>query len=73
VLARIPTPGPHPTLLAWAKAIDALQPWKVFAATELPVLLRNRAVDPLTRDLLAYYDRCLKSGQSGINTGFIAD
>jgi len=28
VLARIPTPGPHPTLLAWAKAIDALQPWK---------------------------------------------
>jgi hypothetical protein len=29
VLAKIPTPGqPHPTLLAWAKALDALVPWK---------------------------------------------
>jgi hypothetical protein len=107
VLARIQTPGqPHPTLLAWAKAIDGLQPWKdngfvvwralsgifvsnatgkvsfyigsnvtkaekVFAATELPVLLRNTHVDPITKDLLAYYDRCIKAGQSAVNIGII--
>ena len=90
VLARIQTPGaPHPTLLAWAKALDALIPWKengfiawralsgifasnaigtvsfyigsgvtrsdkVFAATELPVLLRNPNVDAVTKDVLSY-------------------
>ena len=108
VLAKIPTPGqPHPTLLAWAKALDALVPWKengfivwralsgiyaanatgkvsfyiasnvtksekVFAATELSVLLRNPKVDAVSKDLLAYYDRCVKGGQSAINIGFIA-
>jgi hypothetical protein len=108
ILGGIPTPGqPHSTLLAWAKAIDGLQPWKengfiawralsgifasnasgkvsfcigsnvtkadrVFAATELPVLLRNPGVDAVTKDLLAYYDRCVKGGQSAMTIGFIA-
>ena len=45
---------------------------KVFAATELPILLRNPNVDATTKDLLAYYDRCIKSGQADINVGFVA-
>jgi|SRR5205085_9823018 len=104
VLAAIQTPGtPHPTLLAWAKAVE--QPWpgngfiawralsgiyaanakgavsfyiasqvtkaKVFAATELPVLLRNPNVDAVTKDLLAYYERCLRNGQEAVNAGLI--
>jgi len=108
VLAAIPTPGqPHPTLLAWAKALDTLVPWKengfivwralsgifaanatgsvsfyvgsnvaksdkVFAATELPVLLRNSNIDATTKDVLAYYDRCVRSGQTAINFGYVA-
>lgn len=44
---------------------------KVFAATELPVLLRNQNIDVTTKDLLAYYDRCIKSGLTNINVGFI--
>ena len=108
VLAKIQTPGQlHPNLLAWAKALDSLLPWKengfivwralsgiyasnaigavsfyigsgvtksekVFAATELPVLLRNANVDALTKDLLAYYQRCVRNGQSDINLGFIS-
>lgn len=107
VLARIPTQGqPHPNLLAWAKALDGLAPWrengfiawralsgifasnargtvsfcigskvtksdKVFAATELAVLLRNPNIDAITRDMLEYYQRCVSSGQSDINIGFI--
>ncbi|MEJ8849792.1 hypothetical protein [Variovorax rhizosphaerae] len=106
VLARIVCTGqPHPNLLAWAKALDALTPckengfiaWralsgifaanavgsvsfaigskvtkdeKVFAATELPVLLRNTKVNPLTRDILAYYQRCVQTGGRAINFGF---
>ncbi|WP_213955247.1 MULTISPECIES: hypothetical protein [unclassified Variovorax] len=108
VLARILCPGqPHPNLLAWVKALDALAPWKengfiawralsgifaanavgsvsfaigskvtkddkVFAATELPVLLRNTKVDPVTRDILAYYQRCVQTGERAINFGFTA-
>lgn len=108
VLAGIATPGqPQPTLLAWAKALDALQPWhengfiawralsgifaanaqgrvsfyvgdgvtrkdKVFAATELPVVLRNPNIDALTRDVLCYYQRCVQTGQPAMNFGFIA-
>lgn len=107
VLGTIQTPGqPHPTLLAWAKALDALRPWekngfiawralsgifasnatgqvsfyvgsgitrqdKVFAATELAVLSRNPNVDPMTKDILAYYERCLRSGQAAMNFGFL--
>jgi hypothetical protein len=107
VLAKIRPPGtPYPTLLAWAKALDALVPWKdngfvawralsgifasnavgtvsfcigsgitksdkVFAATELPVLLRNPNIDAVTKDVLSYYLRCVQRGQSEINFGFI--
>lgn len=107
VLATIQTPGQaHPTLLVWAKALDALTPWKengfivwralsgifvsnaigtvsfyigsnvsknekVFAATEINVLIRNPNVDAVTKDMLGYYQRCIQSGQSAINAGFI--
>jgi hypothetical protein len=107
VLDNIGTPGTgYNTLLDWAKALDAVQPWKengfiawralsgiyasnavgvvsfyiasgitktdkVFAATELPVLLRNPNVDALTKDILNYYERCIQRGESAINFGFI--
>lgn len=45
---------------------------KVFAATELSVLARNGAVDANTRELLAYFQQCIRSRQSAINVGFIA-
>ena len=45
---------------------------KVFAATELSVLARNPNLDATTRDLVAYFQRCVQSGQARINTGFIA-
>ena len=107
VLAGIQTPGQqHPTLLAWAKALDSLLPWKengfiawralsgiyasnargsvsfaigskvtrsekVFAATELSVLLRNPNLDANTRDILAYYQRCIQNGVENVNFGFV--
>lgn len=107
VLAAIQTPGQaHPNLLAWAKALDGLFPWKengfivwralsgifaanatgtvsfcigsdvarsekVFAATELSVVARNPNVDSITKDVLAYYQRCVQSGQTAINFGYI--
>jgi hypothetical protein len=45
---------------------------KVFAATELPVLLRNPNVDLVTKDILQYYQRCLQQGQSTIDFGYMA-
>lgn len=45
---------------------------KVFAATELPVLLRNPNTDAMTQDLLAYYRRCIQSGRQAINLGLLA-
>lgn len=45
---------------------------KAFAATEVPVLLRNPNVDGVTKDLLAYFQRCIQSRQPGINLGFMA-
>ncbi|EIC28956.1 MULTISPECIES: hypothetical protein [Methylomicrobium] len=107
VLATIQTPGQaHPTLLTWAKALDAVIPWKengfivwralsgifvanavsmvsfyigsnvtknekVFGATEIHVLMRNPNIDAVTKDMLGYYQRCIQSGQSAINAGFI--
>lgn len=44
---------------------------KVFAATELPVLLRNPNVAPITKDILSYYERCIQRGESAINFGFM--
>jgi hypothetical protein len=108
VLARIQTPGqPHASLLAWAKSLDSLSPWKdngfiawralsgifaanavgavsfnigsgitavdkVFAATELPVLARNPNVDAMTKDILAYYERCIRDGKSNMNFAYLA-
>ena len=45
---------------------------KVFAATEIAVLARNPNVDTTTKDVLAYYQRCLQSKQADMNFGFIA-
>ena len=45
---------------------------KVFAATEVAVLLRNPHVDEITRDLLEYYQSCIKSGRTDLNVSFIA-
>lgn len=45
---------------------------KVFAATELNVLLRNPNVDGVTKELLAYFQRCLQTHQAEINLGFIS-
>ena len=84
VLAGIPTPGqPHATLLAWANASNAIgtvsfcvgsgitRQDKVFAATEVSVLMRNPKVDGVTKDVLNYYQRCIKTGQQAVNFGFI--
>ena len=45
---------------------------KVFAATEAAVLARNPKVDGTTKDLLAYYQRCIERGQTDINAGFLS-
>jgi hypothetical protein len=45
---------------------------KVFAATELAILARNPNVDALTKDVLAYYQRCLDNKQAAMNFGFIS-
>jgi hypothetical protein len=45
---------------------------KVFAVTELGVLLRNPKVDGITKDLLVYFQRCIESRQPNVNLGFIA-
>ncbi len=45
---------------------------KVFAATEAMVLARNPQVDPVTKDMVAYYLSCIKNKQVNINAGFIS-
>lgn len=45
---------------------------KVFAATEASVLARNPNVDGTTKDLLAYFQRCIQTKQANINLGFIS-
>jgi hypothetical protein len=45
---------------------------KVFAATEMIVLARNPKVDALTKDILAYYERCVKNKQEAMNFGYFA-
>jgi len=45
---------------------------KVFAATELAVLMRNPKVDALTKDVLAYYQRCIQGKNAALNFGYIA-
>jgi hypothetical protein len=45
---------------------------KVFAATELGILARNPNVDALTKNVIAYYQRCLDNKQTAMNFGFIS-
>ncbi len=45
---------------------------KVFAATEVSVLLRNPKISQLTRDLLEYYKRCIDEGRPNLNVSFIS-
>jgi hypothetical protein len=45
---------------------------KVFAATEAAVLARNPKVDATTKDLLAYFQRCIGRGEIDINVGFLS-
>jgi hypothetical protein len=45
---------------------------KVFAATELRVLMRNPRVDEITKDLLEYYQRCIDEGRPNLNLSFIS-
>ena len=51
---------------------DPAEKQNVFAATEIDVLLRNPHVDATTKDLLAYFKRCIQSKQADINLGFIS-
>lgn len=53
-------------------AAQVLRNEKVFAATEIAVLSRNPNVDATTKDVLAYYQRCLQSKQANMNFGYIA-
>ena len=45
---------------------------KVFAATELAVLMRNPNLDAATKELLHYFERCLETKQTNINFGLVA-
>lgn len=45
---------------------------KVFAATEVRALMRNPNIDPVAKDLLAYYERCVAGKQADINVGFVS-
>lgn len=45
---------------------------KIFAATEIPVLLRNPRIDGMTKELLGYFQRCVQTRQPNINLGFLS-
>jgi hypothetical protein len=45
---------------------------KVFASTEVRALMKNPNIDPVAKDLLAYYERCISSGVSDIGVGFVS-
>jgi hypothetical protein len=49
-----------------------IEPSRVFAAAELPGVLRDPSVDAVTKDLLAYFQRCVQSRQPGVNLEFLA-
>jgi hypothetical protein len=55
-----------------SKRLDPTKQRNVFAATEIDVLLRNPHVSATTKDLLAYFKRCIQSNQADINLGFIS-
>lgn len=45
---------------------------KVFVMAEIKILLRNPNVDPLAKDLLEYYLRCVENKNADMNVGFIS-
>jgi hypothetical protein len=45
---------------------------RLYTAAELPGLLRDPNVDAVTKDLLAYFQRCVQSRQPGVNLEFLA-
>ena len=47
------------------------EPPKVFAATEIWVLLRNSNLDPVSRDFAEYLARCVRSGTTDIGVGLL--
>lgn len=47
-------------------------PSRVFAAAEVPELLRDPTVDPFAKELLSYFQRCIDSRQPDINLGFLS-
>jgi hypothetical protein len=49
-----------------------IEPSKIYAAAELSGVLRDPNVDAVTKDLLAYLQRCVQSRQPGVNLEFLA-
>jgi len=44
---------------------------KVFALTEIAVLKRNPKISPESQDMLAYFERCARSKNPGMNAGYL--
>jgi hypothetical protein len=49
-----------------------IEPSRIFSAEELPDLLKDPNVDAVTKDVLAYFQRCVQSRQPGVNLEFLA-
>jgi hypothetical protein len=52
---------------------DVKQQTKVFAATEIWVLGRNKQIDPLTMEVVGYLQDCIKKGKVDLNFGFLPE
>ena len=57
-----------PVSICIGRAVNAR---KIFASTELPILLQNQKVDRATHDILHFYDRCFRSGQTDVGLSII--
>jgi hypothetical protein len=44
---------------------------KVFPSTEISVLMRNPRVSPVSKQLVEYYQRCVREKKIDMNTGFM--
>ena len=44
---------------------------KVFPSTEISVLMRNPRISAVSRQLVDYYQRCIREKKTDINTGFM--
>jgi hypothetical protein len=44
---------------------------KVFALTEVAVLKRNSRISPESQDMLAYFERCVRSRNPEMNAGYL--